>query len=558
VATLTIWRRLNSTPEIRLSLRAGFCISAPLVVGLIINQRSYGIVFAIGALWGVSQDGLDEWRIRGPRLFWVAVAATVGVALGATFAGHDSNATHLVVFLGGAALVAGFVEASNRASQGAYLLIGAIIGAGLRFSGRVWQSCLCLALGALWVYAIAAVTDRRTRLANQRIFLANAFDALATLLENLDTPVFFALRARAVTALDAAQDVVGSRHRRRESAEEAALRQCLIVALRCGEVVSYLEGKQLHAEPSVTKALRDVAGTLKSGTGLDAVSLLRDLRARFDAIVGLTSAVTSSLEIGSPLDEPATPRYSTNASTRPTLPIVERLRFAVILCLATTIGTIVANVLGGLHGFWLPLSIAFILRPDLGPVITRALARTVGTVVGVGIAALVALSGNPIGLLIALTCVMAATVPWASRRSHVLAVITFTPIVFVFLSLLGTEKYLFAPRIIDTAIGAAIVLSLDVVLWTTAPSLRPAQQLEKARAASTRYEREATLDDPLGRHLLRRAALRAVTKARSSLEQAQKEPRVLQRHDPTTLQQLDEIERSIDTHTVSLLENKAS
>jgi uncharacterized membrane protein YccC len=126
------------------------------------------------------------------------------------------------------------------------------------------------------------------------------------------------------------------------------------------------------------------------------------------------------------------------------------------------------------------------------------------------------------------------------------------------LSLLGTEKYLFEPRIIDTAIGAAIVLSLDVVLWTTAPSLRPAQQLEKARAASSRYEREATLDDPWVRHLLRRAALRAVTRARSSLDQARKEPRLLQRHDPTTLQQLDEIERSIDTHTVALLETEAT
>jgi len=557
MATLTIRRRLNSSPEIRLSLRAGFCISAPLLVGLVINQRSYGIVFAIGALWGVSQDGLDEWRIRGPRLFWVAVAATVGVALGATFAGHDSSATHLVVFLGGAALVAGFVEASNRASQGAYLLIGAIIGAGLRFSGRVWQSCLCIALGALWVYAIAAVTDRRTRLANQRIFLSNAFDALATLVEDLDTPKFFAVRARAVTALDAAQDVVGSRHGRRDRDEAVALRQCLIVALRCGEVVSYLEGKQLRADPSVTPALRDVASTLKNGTGLDAVALLRDLRARFD-VAGLEPEVTSSLEIGSPNDAPTTPRYSTNASTRPTLPIVERLRFAVILGLATTTGTIVANALGGLHGYWLPLSIAFILRPDLGPVITRALARTVGTAVGVGIAALVALSGNSIGLLVALTCVMAATVPWASRRSHVLAVITFTPIVFVFLSLLGSEKYLFAPRIIDTAIGASIVLVLDVVLWTTAPSLRPAQQLENARVASNRYEREATLDDPLSRHLLRRAALRAVTRARSALDLAQKEPSLLQRHDPTTLQQLDDVERSIDTHTVSLLESKAS
>jgi uncharacterized membrane protein YccC len=529
------------------------------VVGLLINQRSYTIVFAIGALWAISQDGLDEWRVRGRRLFWVAVAATVGVAMGATFVGHDSGATALVVFLGVAALIAGVVEASNWASQGAYLLVGSIIGAGLRFSGRVWQSCLCIALGAMWVYGVAALTDRRTRLANQRVFLANAFDVLASLVETLDTTRFYAVRARAVTTLDAAQDVVGSRHHRSESAEEVALRQCLIVALRCGEVISYLEGKHLRGDLSVSLALRQVASTLKTTTGVDAVTLLRDLPARFNDIAGLDPAVTSALALGDPRDLPAAPpRFSAHPLTRATLPLVERLRFAAILSLATVAGTLVATALDGLHGFWLPLSIAFILRPDLGPVITRALARTVGTVVGVGIAALVALSGNSIGLLIALSCVMAATVPWATRRSHVLAVITFTPIVFVFLSLLGTEKYLFAPRIIDTAIGAAIVLLLDVVLWTTAPSLRPAQQLEKARAASARYEREATIDDPLRRHLLRRSALRAVTNARSALDQARKEPRLLQRLDPTTLRQLNDIESSIDTHTVSLLEHHAS
>jgi uncharacterized membrane protein YccC len=556
---LNLRQRANGTPEIRLSIRAGFCLSAPLVLGLIMNQRSYAIVFAIGALWAISQDGLDEWRVRGPRLFWVAVAATVGVAMGATFVGHNSGAAALVVFFGAAALIAGFVEASNWASQGAYLLIGSIIGAGLRFSGRVWQSCLCIALGSLWVYTVAGLTDRRKRLANQRVFLSHAFDVLATLVEAVGTSRFYAVRARAVTTLDAAQDVVGSPHRHSGNAEEVALRQCLIVALRCGEVVSYLEGKHLRADPSVSASLRDVASALKNTTGLDAVALLRDLPARFIVIAGLDPTITSALVLGDPSELPTTPpRSLAPALTRATLPIVERMRFAAILSLATVAGTLVANALDGLHGFWLPLSIAFILRPDLGPVITRALARTVGTVVGVGIAALVALSGNSIGLLIALSCVMAAIVPWASRRSHVLAVITFTPIVFVFLSLLGTEKYLFAPRIIDTAIGAAIVLMLDVVLWTTAPSLRPAQQLEKARGASARYEREATLDDPLRRHLLRRAALRAVTNARSALDQAQKEPRLLQRLDPTTLQQLNEIESSIDTHTVSLLEEQSS
>jgi uncharacterized membrane protein YccC len=234
--------------------------------------------------------------------------------------------------------------------------------------------------------------------------------------------------------------------------------------------------------------------------------------------------------------------------------VIERLRFSSILCIAVVTGTLISQELDGPHGFWLPLSIAFIFRPDLGPVIKRALARTAGTVIGVGIAGLVSLTGNSISLLIVLSCVMAALVPWAVKKSHFLAVITFTPIVFVFLSLLGADKYLFGPRIIDTGLGAAIVLVLDLLLWSTAPTLRPSQQLERAKQAVDRYKKDATTNDVRRRHLLRRGALRAVADARQSLALASSEPHPLRRPEATTLDELDTIEASIDEHTVALFE----
>jgi uncharacterized membrane protein YccC len=542
-------------PEVRLSLRAAFCLSVPLLVGVASNERLYAIVFAIGALWSISQDGLDEWHVRGPRLLGVAVAAGVGVAVGATFVNHAGSEWALLVLFTGVALVAGFVEASDRATQGAYLLIGAIMGAGLEFTGKVWQATLCVAGGALWVYAVAALTDRRGRLSNQRIFLANAFDQLATLVGALDTSSFYARRAKAVLTLDAAQDVVGAARLRPGDDEAVALRECLVVALRTGEVVSFLEGKGRRVEPSVAEALRAVATTLREGTGVEAVSRLRELPALFQHVDGVDGRVTAAMTLSDATKERAlAPRIGVPRLSHRLVPVMERCRFALILAVATAAGTAIADALDGPHGFWLPLSVAFILRPDLGPVITRALARTAGTIVGVGIAAFVSWTGNSLPSLIVLSCLMAAVTPWASRRSHVLAVMAFTPIVFVFLGLLGTEKYLFGPRIIDTALAAAIVLTLDLVLWSTAPSLRPAQQLRRAHDAARRYELDAPSDDPIRRNTLRRNALRAVSNARSALDQATAEPRLLRRSDVTSAAQLDEIESGIDAHTVSLFE----
>jgi uncharacterized membrane protein YccC len=324
------------------------------------------------------------------------------------------------------------------------------------------------------------------------------------------------------------------------------------VALRCGEAISYFEGKNIRVEPSVADALRDVARTLETDGATAATSTLEEVRDRFSSAPELTPVVAHAFESTLSIADPHTViRYPTKGL----LPSKERLRFGLILAVAVTAGLCVSHALNGPHGFWLPLAVAFILRPDVGPVITRAIARTVGTTVGVGIAAIVAWTGNTVLELIILSCVMAAIQPWAQRRSHTLSVITFTPVVFVFLGLLGTDKNLFSVRIVDTAIGAAIVLLLDVLLWTTAPSLRPAQQLADARAASQRYGDEAEIDNPIRRHQLRRIALRAVANARSSVSSARSEPRVLRRLDPTSAAQLNDIERSIDNHTVDLLDS---
>ena len=544
--------RLRLSPEVRLSLRAAFCISIPLLVGLIIHQRLYAIVASIGALWAISQDGLDAWPVRGHRLLWVVAAGGSGVALGSTFVDHYSAAWETILFVGVIALFAGFVEASNHATAGAYLLIGTILGVGLEFTGQEWQSALAIMVGALWVYLVAWLMDRTFHLETQRVYLARAFDALATTVEALGTPRFFSVRAQAVATLDRARDVVGEIHLESSSLEERSLYQCLIVALRCGEAISYFEGKSIHVEPSVADALRDVARTLETDGATAAASTLEEVRDRFSSAPELTPVVAHAFEATLSIADPHTViRYPTKGL----LPAGERLRFGLILAVAVTAGLCVSHALNGPHGFWLPLAVAFILRPDVGPVITRAIARTVGTTVGVGIAAIVAWTGNTVLELIILSCVMAAIQPWAQRRSHTLSVITFTPVVFVFLGLLGTDKNLFSVRIIDTAIGAAIVLLLDVLLWTTAPSLRPAQQLADARAASQRYGDEAEIDNPIRRHQLRRIALRAVANARSSVSSARSEPRVLRRLDPTSAAQLYDIERSIDAHTVDLLDS---
>jgi uncharacterized membrane protein YccC len=131
----------------------------------------------------------------------------------------------------------------------------------------------------------------------------------------------------------------------------------------------------------------------------------------------------------------------------------------------------------------------------------------------------------------------------------------FTPIVFVFVGVLGPDQSLFGPRIVDTAIGAAIVLGIDYVMWLHAPSLRPRRQLDQVRVDVTNYQRTTPTSDPVTRHSLRRNALRSVTRARSAIKLAGIEPHLFHEIGAPYLAQLNTYIDEIDDHTVELFES---
>lgn len=543
-------RRSKVSPQARASIRSGLCIAAPLVIGLVTNQRVIAIFVAIGALWAVSQDGVDRWRDRGARLVGVAVCGGIGTSLGALELHWIAGSWQLWIFLGGAALVAGLIETTFIAPPGMYFLLGAILGSGLRTSTYTFQPGLYIACGALAVALVAMATDRRTREQDQRLCLADAFAALSALMAAIGQRGASEVRPQAVFALDVAQSALSTTHRgaRSTSPEAVALRDCFLVALQVGELSAVMNRRAIKPDPAFCSALSEVATTLRHRSATAARAELQELATRIPSAQhtpqsaqyaqALRPTFQTSIEV-----PPVPP------STLERLPVADRFRFAVLLCAATVAAAALTHRIDGPHAFWLPLSVAFILRPDLGPVIPRAAARTAGTLAGVGLAAVVTRLGNSPVSLVVLCAVLAAIVPLTSKRSHALTVFVFTPIVFVFLSVLGPDQTLFFPRIIDTVLAAGIVLAIDGVLWTRAPSLRPAQQLARAEKAVERYETSTDVVGPESRHQLRRNALRATSHARAGLHQAQKEPHPLRRGDGTLIERIDDLELRIDERT---------
>ena len=503
---------------------------------------------ALGTLWGVSQDGSDRWRQRGPRLLGVSVAGGVGLTIGSEFLRLSTNDWAVVGLLALVAILAGLIEASMYATQGMYLLLGAIVGEGLGFHGREWQSGVCIGAGALWVYLVASITDRRSRIVDQRATIAHAYRQLARSLLETDPQELLLARAQNVRVLDVAQEVVGVEPLDKESDEIVALRQCLIVALQIAEATWFVRSKEIAVDPQIIESIDIAADILRYKDAVSAERYLRSLQLSLapDQTVLVRSLVP-------PLRDELRPGLSFR-STLTRLPWTDRVRFAVILSTAIALSSMLTHWIDGPRGYWLPMSVAFIFRPDLGPVVRRALSRTVGTLVGVGIAALVALSGNQDWLLIILVFAMAWAVPWAKERSHALTMVFFTPIIFVFVSLLGPDQGLFGARVLDTALGAAMVFVIDYFFWLHAPSLRPRELAQRARKETENYEEITEVGDVTLRHLRRRRAIRTVNQARAVVSQVRSENHVSKELDFTLEQQLNALEDRIDLHTLQLVE----
>jgi uncharacterized membrane protein YccC len=371
-------------------------------------------------------------------------------------------------------------------------------------------------------------------------------------LDAIGTEALNHARSRAVVILDAAQDVIGARKLPKD-AEGVAIHQVFVVVLQIGELASFLTSKGESVDPAVAESLRAVARTIRERTCVDAVTQLDELASTFATTLTGPSRrfIAASFRC---------PQASTLVSEMPfrstihRLPMIDRARFALLLSLAVVVATIIAHTLDGPKGYWLPMTVAFVFRPDLGPVMRRAISRVIGTLAGVGIAAVVAVAGNQQISLIVLCCAMAAAVPLAAQRSHALTVMVFTPIVFVFVGVLGPDQSLFGPRIVDTAIGASIVLAIDYVMWLHAPSLRPRQQLEQVGQSVADYQRTTSTSDPVTRHSLRRNALRSVTRARSAIKLAGIEPHLFQESGAPYLAELNTYIDEIDDHTAELFE----
>ncbi|MBV7695018.1 FUSC family protein [Streptomyces sp. TRM70350] len=544
---------------VRGALAAGPLLLAAVLVG----HPSVGVVAAIAAMLAGINDRPGSRRASVRRLGVPALAGSVGLLVG-TYAGQNTGVVAQTLLLTGLGLVAGGVSAVGpvASAAGTQLLVASAVGAGMPLPESGWQRALAFLAGAGWLLALRLLLPTPGALAGdfrfdgEREAVADVYDAIGDLLDAVGTEHATTRRAALTAALDHAQDALAGPRLRRYavSAAERRLHAQYAAALPLAEAATALAWAGEAVSERAAAGPRRLAEAVRADahTGpLPAPSRsMPALRALDDAL--LHAAEVFDQGKGGDLH---TRRRTAGDLLRAVVGVGGR-EYGLRVALCFGAGVAIAQALRHAQGYgthehwyWLPATVVFLVKPDLGPLVSRVLCRAAGTVLGALVfAGFAALLPRPEGL-VALVAVCGALIPVATR--HFAAQTAVVTVLVLALVMVGGEPQASMSRMGETLLACAIVL---VVGHLPMPGQRGGGV--RARLAAAGSAAQAYLahvlsesDDRAARWTLRREAYRTLAEARGAIALAAAELPALARHTEGADEVAGTLERLVDTTT---------
>jgi uncharacterized membrane protein YccC len=537
------------------AVRGALGVASPLLAGLLTGRPEVAVVVALGALWALNQDSSEAYGVRVRRITYTGATAALGLLLGG-LAQRSGSGAAVVGCLAVLALVSGLVSPAGRLSSvvGMHLLLGAVIGSGLALPGPWWLPPLELLGGTAFLLGLSLLPWLWRRRQVERAAVLGIYRMAQEALAEAGGPGAEAARRRMTLALNHAHDLL-SGHLGRGTADQAddataPLLGAFHTAVRLAEAVTALVWEARPLPPEIRSVPQHIAARLLPPDGAaprphpPLAGFPQDTPGRRALAAVYTTAGTAREPVPAPHPPP---RRSPSPAAR--------LRFAALLTACVLGALLIAAGLHGPRGYWLPLSVAFIYKPDMGPLFGRALNRTLGTLAGVAVIGLVAVLTHDPYVLVVVVAACGALTAVGVRYHYALSTLALTAIVFVFLDFLGENESLFWTRIEDTAIAGALVLVAHFVVWPETWQARAQAQVDLALQATEYYVDEAQHVPVAARQVLRRTAYRALSEARHAAAHAHAEPYRPSRRPPDWDTLITEAERACDAVTARVVDS---
>ncbi|MFC3576238.1 FUSC family protein [Streptomyces yaanensis] len=545
-------------------VRGALAAGPLLLTAVLAGRTSAGVVAAIAAMLAGINDRPGSRRASVKRLGVPALAGAGGLLVG-TYAGQHIGAVPLTLLLTGVGLVAGAVSAVGPVASGAgtQLLVACAIGAGMPLPETGWQRALLYLAGAGWLLALRLVLPTRGasvgdyRFDGERDAVAAVYEAVAELLDATGTSQATARRAALTAALDHAQDALAGPRLRRyaSSAAERHLHAQYAAALPLAEAATALawagDAVPARAAEGPRRLAAAVRGSTHTGPLPAPARSAPALRALDDALLHAADA----FDRGGDARRLHARRRTATSVLRTAFGSGGR-EYGLRVALGFGVAAAVAQALHHAHWYgqhthwyWLPATAVFLIKPDLGPLVSRVLCRAAGTVLGAVIfAGLAAVVPRPAGL-VAIVALCGALIPAATR--HFAAQTAVVTVLVLALVMVGGEPQASWSRIGETLLACGIVLLVGHLPMPGQRGGTVRARLVRAVDAAHAYLAHVLTDedDRAGRWALRREAYRALAEARAAIDLAAAELPALARHAEGTDEVAAVVERLVDTTT---------
>lgn len=549
------------------AVRNTAAIVLPLAIGAATNHLAAGLGISAGALNTMFADQPGPYRLRLRRMLLTALAAGVAAFAGSIL-GEWRVALTIVAALWGfaAALLVALGPHATRAGLISMILL-VVLGAEPLRATEAWPAALLIFAGGVLqtLFAIAAWPLQRYR--PERMAVAEALRGISALgrqpvasgepvplppsLNDLQALLFGSGRARG-RAVEAFQVLAELAERMRielfaladlqAHAESDALRDDLQAVRQCAAVAldAIAGALEQAAAPDAADALSHYQAAAESLSEHDTQtdSAVHVASARVTALGGQLRAAARNAEVAGSRGELQAQRaeFRLPRALRPANPLATlraNLHFSSVafrhavrcgLCLALAL--VLSHLLPLSRGYWLPMTVAIVLKPDFGATWRYGLLRVAGTLCGLLLTtALLHFGFAEFWAALGLFTVLCFAYRELATVHYGIAVACLTGVVVILLSFYGIAPETSMPaRAEDTVFGSALALA-TYLLWPTWERGRERATLARMLDSYRDYLVAVLCGDARARFETRTAARAARSNAQASLERLRQEPR---------------------------------
>ena len=406
---------------------------------LVPDPRLAGIAY-LGVACTTNFIGGGDYRSRAAKVVGQALGAAIGMTVGALVPGTPPWVVAAAAVVGVLAGVIGRIGPASTAGA-VMVLIGIAYTQFDRLAMPWWEPVLAYLVGSALVLALSLVGAPFHRDRYRRAAVAAVFAAAADVVDAGSGAPGDKARGRLATESAAARvALAGYRVRPERGPVVAAWSEACEAADRAARAFVGPEPMTAEQASEMSHRWRALAEELRIG--------------RLDRYHGAPASLSTP--------RPAVRVVATIRAAAGPEGLRVGARIGVCMGLATALAILLHPPQ---HAFWIPLTVAVVLRPEYGAVTARSVHRLAGTLAGIALVGVLLSHTTSQAALIVAGSLAQGLAGFAMPRFYGLAVIGITGSALLSVAIADPTAAEPVARMLDTLLGCAIVVVAGVVLW---------------------------------------------------------------------------------------------